>query len=174
MVRYRRSMATLLLMRHAKSDWDADYGRDHDRPLNARGERSAAVMGRLLAAEGLVPDLVISSTATRAISTAHLAKAAGGWPCEVRQNGDFYGGGPDTVLDVVASVGDLDRLMVVGHQPTWGMLAQRLTGGFVEVRTATVVVIDLPGGIGEVRAGGDLRAVHHPRDHFGSPFDAPS
>ena len=50
-------MKTLLLMRHAKSDWDADYGPDHDRPLNERGLRSARLMGRVLAEEGLVPDL---------------------------------------------------------------------------------------------------------------------
>jgi phosphohistidine phosphatase SixA len=43
-----RLMLTLLLMRHAKSDWDANYNLDHDRPLNGRGERSARLMGRVL------------------------------------------------------------------------------------------------------------------------------
>ncbi len=66
-------MKTLLLMRHAKSDWDADYESDHDRPLNDRGLKSARLMGRVLADEGLVPDLIISSTALRARTTAELA-----------------------------------------------------------------------------------------------------
>ena len=165
-------MSTLLLMRHAKSDWYADVDRDHDRPLNARGERSARVMGRLITGEGLAPDLVISSTATRAADTAHLAKRAGGWACPIRLDADLYGGGPDTVVDVIASAGQADRLLVVGHQPTWGWLATRLTGEAVDVRTATVVVIDVPQGWRQVGSGGSLLAVHHPRDHFGGEYDA--
>ena len=70
-------MKTLLLMRHAKSDWDADYGLDHDRPLNDRGLRSARLMGRVLADEGLVPELVISSTAVR--EADGRAGHRGGW-----------------------------------------------------------------------------------------------
>lgn len=166
-------MATLLLMRHGKSDWDADYGRDHDRPLNARGVRSARIMGRLLTHESLVPDLVLSSTATRASSTAHLARDAGGWACPIRLEAGFYGGGPDAVLDAVATVDGADRLLVVGHQPTWGVVAGRLTGERVDVRTATVVVVDLPRGWSDVAAGGSLVAVHQPRDHFGGALDDP-
>lgn len=166
-------MKTLLLMRHAKSDWDAEYGRDHDRPLNGRGERSAEVMGRLLAAEGLVPDWVISSTATRARTTAALAARAGAWEAQIDLEPGFYGGGPHDVLALAAGAPAVDRLMLVGHQPTWGMLARLLTGEAVDVKTATVVVVSLdvdswarlPG------ATGRLEAVHQPRDHFDGPHD---
>lgn len=166
-------MKTLLLMRHAKSDWDAEYGRDHDRPLSARGERSARIMGRLLTAEGLVPDWVISSTATRARTTAALAKSAGGWEAQVDLEPGFYGSGPHDVLELASGAPAVDRLMLVGHQPTWGMLARLLTGEPVDVKTATVTVVglDLASWAALPGASGELLGVHQPRDHFDGPHD---
>ncbi len=136
-------MKTLLLMRHAKSDWDADYGPDHDRPLNERGLRSARLMGRVLADEGLVPDLIISSTAVRARSTAELAIDAGGWDTHLVLDRSLYDEGPRRVLDAGASAPDVNTVMLVGHQPTWSMLVSTLTGERAELKTATVAVIEL-------------------------------
>ena len=64
-------MKTLLILRHAKSSWKFPDLSDHDRPLNRRGKQDAPRMGRLLKEKGLVPDLVISSTATRAKDTGY-------------------------------------------------------------------------------------------------------
>jgi phosphohistidine phosphatase len=129
-------------MRHAKSDWDADYGSDHDRPLNERGVRSARSMGRVLAAHELEPQVVISSTALRAKTTAQLAIEEGGWEAELRLDSTLYESGPEDVLAVGASAPEVSRLMMVGHQPTWSMLVAELTGERVEMKTATVAVID--------------------------------
>ena len=101
-------MKRLVLLRHAKSDWDADYGADHDRPLNDRGVRSAEAMGRFLAEVGQVPDTVISSTAVRARTTAELAIAAGGWNRSIRTDERIYGG----------SAGDILLLQGACHNPT--------------------------------------------------------
>jgi len=130
-------------MRHAKSDWEADYESDHERPLNDRGVRSARMMGRLLAEEGVVPDLVISSTALRARTTAELAIAAGSWETELHLDRSLYESGPQGVLATGASAPDVDRLMLVGHQPTWSMLVAGLTGERVEMKTATVAVVEV-------------------------------
>jgi phosphohistidine phosphatase len=163
-------------MRHAKSDWDADYGADHDRPLNERGRRSARVMGKLLAEKGLQPDLIVSSTALRARSTAMLADEAGQWGSEILLDETLYGGGTDAVIGAAASAPDVGRLMLVGHQPTWSMLVSALTGERVDMKTATVAVIDfaiigwsaLPG------TRGVLNMVYKPRDHLGdTPGDRP-
>jgi phosphohistidine phosphatase len=158
---------TLLLMRHAKSDWSADYGTDHDRPLNDRGERSARAIGEALSADGDVPDHIISSTALRARTTAELAADAGGWECELVLDSRLYGGGADTVLSVAASSGQGERLMLVGHQPTWSILVSVLTGERVEVRTATVAVIDFEvGDWSQITAGaGRVRRVYQARDY---------
>jgi phosphohistidine phosphatase len=136
-------MKTLLLMRHAKSDWDADYGPDHDRPLNDRGLRSARLMGRVLADEGLVPDLIISSTAVRARTTAELAIEAGDWDTELVLDRSLYDEGPRGVLEAGASAPDVSSVMLVGHQPTWSMLVSALTGERADMKTATVAVIEL-------------------------------
>ena len=66
-------MKSVILFRHGKSDWNASYGSDHERPLSKRGVHAAMRMGRFLAEKNQIPDLVISSTALRAQSTAKLA-----------------------------------------------------------------------------------------------------
>ena len=165
-------MKTLLLLRHGKSDWDASYGGDHQRPLASRGIRSARLMGRVMSAMDLVPDQVISSTAIRASATATLASEAGGWDVAPSYEDGLYGAGPDAVL-ALASRATADRVMLVGHQPTWSMLVRELTGASVEIKTASLAVIDLliddwldlPG------ARGTLSLLLHPRPFFGSEWD---
>jgi phosphohistidine phosphatase len=160
-------MKTLLLMRHAKSDWDADFESDHDRPLSERGLRNARLMGRVLEEEGLVPDLIISSTAMRARKTAELAIEAGGWRSEIRLDRSLYDEGPQGVLAVGASAPDVDGLMLVGHQPTWSMLVSALTGERAEMRTAAVAVIelDIKSWADLPDASGTLTRVLEPRSH---------
>lgn len=157
---------TLLLMRHAKSDWAADYSGDHERPLNRRGVRSARLMGGALAARGLAPQLVISSTATRAASTARLADEAGGWDADLRFDPALYDSGPDEVLEAASAAPNVARLMIVGHQPTWSMLVRRLTGDSVEMKTATVAIVelDIAHWTDLLSADGRLVEVLNPRD----------
>lgn len=166
-------MTTLLLLRHGKSDWDAAYGADHDRPLAPRGVRSARIMGRLVSREGLVPDVVISSTAERAARTAELAADAGAWGREIRLDRRLYEAGPAGVLGVAAEVTGGGRLLLVGHQPTWSLLVRRLTGEYADLRTASLAVIELPIDVWSAVEGttGTLAALHHPRDQFDGPLD---
>jgi phosphohistidine phosphatase len=160
-------------MRHAKSDWDADYGTDHERPLNDRGIRSSRIMGRVLMAEGHAPDHVVASTAVRARSTASLAKEAGEWSCEIVLDQSLYGGGADAAVLSASAVTGSEQLMLVGHQPTWSILFSVLTGESVEMKTATVAVIDfdidrwkeLPS------VKGAVAAVYQPRDYYDTVFD---
>ncbi len=162
-------------MRHAKSDWEADYSADHNRPLNDRGIKSARLMGRVLAARDEVPQVVISSTAVRARATAELAIEAGGWQSQLLLDRDLYESGPAGVLDVAAGAPDVERLMLVGHQPTWSMLVAQLTGERVEMKTATVSVVefDLDSWAAVTGATGTLSEVLHPRSLVGSEWDRP-
>lgn len=160
-------------MRHAKSDWNADYGTDHERPLNERGMRSARVMGRVLAQENHVPRLVMTSTAVRARSTASLADEDGRWGSEIILEPTLYGTGVDAAVQAASAAPDTDRLMLVGHQPTWSTLVSVLTGDHVEMKTASVAVLDFD--IDEwrdlVSAQGQIVGVYQPRDYFGTDFD---
>jgi phosphohistidine phosphatase len=155
-----------MLMRHGKSDWNAAFAVDHERPLAERGRRAATTMGVVLRRAGETPDKVVSSTAVRAETTAELARIGGGWSTPLELDEDLYGAGPAEAIAVAARRGGAsERLMLVGHEPTWSMLTTRLTGGRVPVRTATVVAVDIdaPAWESAAGAGGSLAYVIHPR-----------
>ena len=70
---------SIIIFRHGKSDWNAVYGKDHDRPLSKRGINASKKMGLFLKKKNQIPDIVISSSAERAKTTAELAIKAGTW-----------------------------------------------------------------------------------------------
>ncbi len=72
-------MKKVFVLRHGKSDWHAEYGPDHDRPLAPRAVAAAERMGRFLSESAQIPAKVLSSTAVRARHTAELAMSAGRW-----------------------------------------------------------------------------------------------
>ncbi|MBO6576202.1 MAG: histidine phosphatase family protein [Rhodothermales bacterium] len=123
-------MKTIVLVRHAKSDWNADYGEDHDRPLAPRGIRAAKRLGKLLAATGGVPDLILSSTAVRARTTIELARDAGEWDVQIRLHRELYGAGPGTILNLAGGLPDaVDTVMFAGHEPGWSQAVSAFIGG---------------------------------------------
>ena len=129
-------------------------------------------MGKHLAGLGLVPDLVVSSTAVRARTTSEMAIESGAWGTELRLEPGFYGSSVEDVLGLVARMEEVGRLMIVGHQPTWGGLVAHLTGEPIEMTTATAAVVAMPmnswGDIHSVR--GSLVGVHPPpREEQGGP-----
>jgi phosphohistidine phosphatase len=137
-------MRTLLVMRHAKSDWSADHAGDHARPLNERGARSARAIGEVLTARGLAPDLVVTSSAVRAFTTAELAAEAGGWTCGIEVEPLLYSAISSQVIERAANAPAVERVMLVGHQPTWSAVVADLTGQDVDMKTAAVAVIEVP------------------------------
>ena len=167
-------MPRLILFRHGKSDWNASVRGDRDRPLNRRGERAAQTMGVVLRKMGEVPDRVVTSPAVRAESTAALARLSGGWSAPLEIAEALYGAGPDEALDIAARCGaGAERLMLVGHEPTWSQLAARITGGRIAVRTATVLGFDLdtPSWNGAAQARGVLAYALHPRMFDATDWD---
>ena len=141
-------MKTLLVMRHAKSDWGAASDSDHDRVLARRGIKAAREVGRFLTDSGIIPDLVLSSTAVRALTTAKLAEEAGEWGCDIVTSRDLYASDPGCVLDMIRETGTgVQRLLIAGHEPTWSTLVGWLIGGGrVRMPTAAVACLDLPRG----------------------------
>ena len=112
----------LILIRHAKSSWDAPDLDDHDRPLNNRGRRGAKAIGTWLAAHELYPDEVIHSTAARADETWGLiAPRMDGTPL-VRAERKLYHAAPVAMLDVLQEA-DGEVVMMIGHNPGCAMFA---------------------------------------------------
>ena len=133
-------MKTLVLVRHAKSAWDAPGLDDHERPLAERGLRDAPEMGRRLAERGLVPGIIRSSTAIRARTTAKLlAQALGIGADRVELDERLYGAMPEEILEVVRDFDDAaDTAMVVAHDPGLSDLAFALSGTIEHMPTCAV------------------------------------
>ena len=139
-------MKTLILLRHGKSDWDADYVGDHHRPLAGRGQKAAIKVGRFLARTNQLPELVLCSTALRTRETLELAMDAGEWTdVDVKYDNTIYHAGFEQMLRCLAALPDeVERVMVVGHEPTTSLLAGQLIGGAsLDFPTAAVARIDL-------------------------------
>lgn len=116
-------LKTLLIMRHGKSDWRTALP-DFERPLNRRGRRDVRAMGRWLGQRALLPDVIMSSTATRAAHTADILsdEIAG---VSVRLDQDLYLAGL-SVLETSISMVDATNLLVVGHNPGLEQLVRYL------------------------------------------------
>lgn len=159
-------MRSLLMLRHAKSDWHVDYGgEDRLRPLAPRGRRAARTMGRFLATARQVPQRALVSPAVRARETLELAIRAGRWDCDVVTAEELYGG-VDDVLDAIRrDGGDAGVLMIVGHEPTWSATASRLAcGAAFRLPTASVLRLDFAvGGWADVEGNGTVQWLVAPR-----------
>lgn len=112
---------TLILVRHAKSDWSSPGQLDFDRPLNERGKRDAPEMGRRLKAKGMLPDLVLASPAKRAATTARLVTGALDYAPEQIQWVECLYHCPASVFeDVIVESGIADEVRTVfifAHNP---------------------------------------------------------
>ena len=136
-------MKKLLILRHAKSSWEDASLRDFDRPLNERGLRDAPFMGQILRERGVAPDLIISSPAARAKSTAELVKKAAGWRAPIRIDERIYEASQQTLFSIIAGiVNDVSTCVLVGHNPGMEGIIKLLTGTSPDMPTASVAVVE--------------------------------
>jgi phosphohistidine phosphatase len=171
-------MLTLLLFRHAKSDWSTEGLDDHERPLARRGAKAAPLMARHIDKQQLKPDLVLCSDSVRTRATlALLLPELGGQPPDVTLERRLYLADAETILDVIraqARAGD-KRVMVIGHNPGLHALALTLVGDgdkkamkklAMKFPTAALAVIefDTDGWQEVAPAKGRLEALVIPRD----------
>ena len=123
------SEKTLVLMRHAKAE-QAPGKVDHDRELAARGHRDAVVAGAWLREQGLVPDLVICSTAVRTRQTWEAACKGGAHTEFVEFRRSVYTGGAGSTLETIREdAGEMATVLVIGHNPTMAELTSLLADG---------------------------------------------
>jgi phosphohistidine phosphatase len=133
-------MKTLFLVRHAKSSRDDPSLPDRDRPLDERGKQEAPMMGKRLAKRKVKPDLLVSSPALRALTTAQLiAEEIGYKRKDIVADDRLYGSSPDELLAIIRALDKkLDRVMLVGHNPEFSELAHRLSSKIAEMPTSAV------------------------------------
>lgn len=123
-------MLRLILFRHGKSSWDGAGIDDFDRPLAPRGLKNVPEMGRRLARRGELPDLIISSTAVRALSTARaLARETQYREDRILESPELYLAGTHEILEIICAAPAWARtLLIVGHNPGFTELANMLDG----------------------------------------------
>jgi len=154
---------TLILLRHAKSDWSGGEA-DIDRPLAKRGRRQAPDAGRWLADSVERIDLAVVSPARRARSTWDLAAAELDDRPKTRIEERVYAASESDLLGVVRELSDdLGTVVLVGHNPGIEDLAWRLTGQWVPMPTSCLAVIAVTGSWSTAgRSSGVLTASGRP------------
>ncbi len=150
------SERTLILLRHAKSDWSGDEA-DIARPLARRGRRQAPDVGRWLATNIDSIDLAVVSPANRARSTWDLVSAELAVLPPTRIDDRVYAASDDELLAVLRELPhDVETVVLVGHNPGIEDLASRLTGEWAPMPTSALAVITVLGSWSS--------AGHHPAE----------
>ena len=138
-------MKTLLLLRHGKSRWSDENLADHDRPLKKRGIAASKRMGQLLANKELLPDHALTSSATRAITTAQLFASDAKYAGEIVTVPALYHAEVFGLVAVASQLADrFGRVLIVAHNPGLENWILRLIGRVEVFPTAALAWIELP------------------------------
>lgn len=138
-------MKRIYVVRHAKSSWSDSRLSDIHRPLNERGKKDAPFMGKICASKGYIPDLLVSSNAKRASSTAKaFCKALGLDKSKLSYDKSLYHASEDAYINVCYGLDDkINAIMMFGHNPGITYLANSITLDYIDnVPTCGVLVID--------------------------------
>jgi len=162
-------MKRLILFRHGKTERHAPSGDDYDRRLTVRGVEDSHIMGKALAAAGLIPDLALVSPAQRARETWDAAQPAfPNTPCEFRR--DLYNADARDILRI-AKAASAETVMVVAHNPGMHVLTVALLEqAGDEARLAEVCDGFPTAGVSAFAFEGDepsCLGLFFPRDHGG-------
>ena len=164
-------MKTLYIVRHAKSSWKEQGLTDFERPLNQRGLHDAPFMGKLMADKKEVPDLILSSPANRAISTAkifrsqlHLDKKT------IVEEEIIYEAGLGNLIKIINNLSETyNSVMLFGHNPGLTYLANYLGDKSIDnIPTCGIVKITFDiNSWDEVSDGsGKIVFFEYPKKHF--------
>ena len=127
-------MKFLSMIRHAKSSWKHENLTDFERPLNKRGEQDAPIMGKRLLENKFLPDLIISSPAIRAKTTAVIiAKEIGYDTAKIKLDSSIYEANLRDLLALIVNLrSDLNNVVIVGHNPGLTNLNNYLTTDYID------------------------------------------
>ena len=113
-------MKTVILFRHGKSDWNAIYAQDHDRPLSRRGIKASKKIGKHISKINEIPDLVLCSTALRTKGTLEHAYKKGKWDSDINFERDLYHSKLSSIIELLHKQNDIyNRICIIGHEPTF-------------------------------------------------------
>jgi len=138
-------MKKIILVRHAKSGWDNPDLQDFERPLNKRGKTDAPIMAQILEKYKVFPDLLISSPAVRALTTANIfAETINYPPKKILTDKGIYEKGARYIIKLIANLNNsVNTVVVFGHNPDMTSLASYFVGDYFDnVPTCGIVAIE--------------------------------
>jgi phosphohistidine phosphatase len=125
-------MKTIFIVRHAKSSWAEPFQQDFERSLNERGMRDAPEMAARFKSRGFNPELILTSTAKRAMDTCLIFANKLEYPkSAIRLKGELYHAPLQVLWQVIHSIeNEYDTVMLFGHNPGLTDLANDMTVTF--------------------------------------------
>ena len=162
-------MKKLYIIRHAKSDWTDITLDDFHRSLSNRGIKNATFMGKLLNQKNIKPDLIISSPALRAYSTAELIAKEIEYDKVITANQFIYDASVDTLQEIITYISDdKDVVFLVGHNPSISSLAYLLGNLREDVPTCSIIEIDFhtDSWVNASRENSLLISYEYPKKHL--------
>ena len=137
-------MKSVILFRHAEAEWISGAGSDHGRALSSNGIKDAKKMGIYLCKKKNIPELVISSTAVRAKSTAEIAMKSGKWDSSFQLETGIYGGDPEYLLNLAKRQEQpIESVCFVGHEPNFSSFIVFATDDvYKSFPTASIAKVD--------------------------------
>ncbi|MDD2653186.1 MAG: histidine phosphatase family protein [Sulfurimonas sp.] len=135
-------MKKLYIIRHAKSSWSDEALEDFERPLNKRGKANAPMMGERLKEKHIMPDIILSSPAKRAKSTAQMIAKEIGYKKKVLFDANIYEANVEVLRNILRSLDDKNgTVFLVGHNPSLNDLAHYYVDFEANIPTCGVVEI---------------------------------
>jgi len=158
----------LYLIRHAKSDWADSSLADIDRPLNQRGYRDAHAMAKELKAKGVMPDIIVTSPAIRAMSTAMIFIEELQFPeNQVIINKSLYESSAENLVNQLLTFHEEAKtVFLFGHNPSISQVANLLTEVRIdEVPTCGIVGVGFRENSWKATDSGFLILFDYPKNH---------
>lgn len=157
-------MKKLYIMRHAKSSWDDPGLNDYERPLNKRGKHDAPLMGDIFFKLGIKPDLIISSGAKRAITTARIVAEKLDYPLKkITEEKKIYSESERGILKIINDLDNkYEQVMLLGHNPVFTGLVNWLSDyGLSNLPTAAMVGISFDADDWKAITPGMGKVIHY-------------
>lgn len=135
-------MKKVIFVRHAKSSWNDFRLTDFDRPLDKRGLHDAPKMAKLLKSEGIRPDIIYTSDANRARSTAKFF--ASEFDMNIIEKHNLYHGSPEDYMDVIRDENQQSQVIALfGHNPGMAYLANMISPGCTDnIPTCGIIITE--------------------------------
>lgn len=137
-------MKKLYIIRHAKSSWKNPTLDDFERPLSKRGKKDAPFMAKILQQKGVMPDIIISSPALRAKTTAELIAKELNFKKQITYNSKLYEADTDNIFDTILTIDESCNIVfLIGHNPGFNMFVETLVNFKKNIPTCGIVELEI-------------------------------